>query len=209
MAVLENKLESYEKEIKQLHTALEQSDKYVADLENRLASGKDKEIPTNSLNQDHIVSTSNSLTKNFKNTDADFPLFNVHASSLSSSSSSSLSTAVANVSPMKFIKGDSQTFKTDLKVVKFEANDLVSPPQSSSSSSSCTHQSSNKKVVIANNRFYGSPSKNSPNKYMTITAPVHKISPFGDRIKKSLFSTTNTNNHEREASHNTEYIELY
>ena len=142
MAALESKLESYEKEIKRLHAALDHSDKYIADLESR-----------------------------------------------SSSSSTSLSTfgAAATQKENLTINNDLIHNVTDSKS-KMAVDLVTSPPPSSTSSSSSSIPlgNSTKKIGIGNDRFYGSPSKNSPNKYMTISVPVRKITPFGDRIKKTL-----------------------
>jgi hypothetical protein len=140
MAALESKLESYEKEIKRLHAALDHSDKYIADLESR-----------------------------------------------SSSSSTSISTTFGAAATQKENLTINNDLVTDSKP-KMTIDLVTSPPPSSTSSSSSSIPlgNSTKKIGIGNDRFYGSPSKNSPNKYMTISAPVRKITPFGDRIKKTL-----------------------
>lgn len=141
MAALESKLESYEKEIKRLHAALDHSDKYIADLESR-----------------------------------------------SSSSSTSLSTFGAVATQKENLTTNDLIHNVTDSKPKMTVDLITSPPPSSTSSSSSSIPlgNSTKKIGIGNDRFYGSPSKNSPNKYMTISAPVRKITPFGDRIKKTL-----------------------
>ncbi|CAF0731685.1 unnamed protein product [Brachionus calyciflorus] len=58
MAALESKIESYEKEIKQLQKALEKSDKYIFDLESK-KDFKDKENKLNSHSSDEKYSFNN------------------------------------------------------------------------------------------------------------------------------------------------------
>lgn len=87
---------------------------------------------------------------------------------------------------MKFIKGDNQTFKSDLKIVKFsEKIDTI--PLSSASSSTLTmtsppsHHSYHKaQTVISNDKFYGSPSKLNNNNSGSVG-----VSSFSERLKKN------------------------
>lgn len=161
MAALESKLESYEKENKRLHAALEQSDKYIDELENRyklssssIAHQKDSQSVQQTTNSSSELTSTNS--------------------------------------------GD-QT-----------CGESITSPSTSSSSAllSSKTQSSKKAVGIGNERFYGSPSKanNSPNKYVTIKAPVRKITPFHDRIKKSLDFNSATTNGDTDLDFDLKYV---
>ena len=202
MAALETKLESYEKEVKQLQKALDKSDKYIADLEQK---SRDKENNNKSLN---VYNTNNSPTNN-KQTTSPHNATNSY-NLLNSNSSSNLNTESMMTSPpcnnnnnnkMRFIKGDNQTFKTDLKIVKFAEKvdhipasaTLLSPP---SNGGKTHHQQS----IITNDRFYGSPSKTQtptptppPSQHLA-THSVSGLMSFNDRLKKNSIHLTNGSN---------------
>ena len=143
MAALEAKVESYEKEIKQLQKALEKSDKYISELE--LKDGKTERL------KDSLKS--NSMNSNLENSSK--PTF-------------------------KFIRGDNQTFKNDLKIVKF-----------SEKIESISRRSTSPKLGISHDKFYGSPSKAppnvTPNKTQSSILPSNTISSFSERMKKSSY----------------------
>lgn len=173
MAALETKIESYEKEIKQLQKALDKSDRYIADLESK-RDHRDKEnkqgetFTSNSLN---LMPTSTSFHPGYSYYD------NKHAK-----------TAGLNTS-LKFIKGDNQTFKNELKIVKFsEKVDKYSQPIASPPSSLTLTP---KKNVISNDKFYGSPSKTPVQAQPTTSNNTQSVISFTDRMKK-ISSTRST-----------------
>jgi hypothetical protein len=236
VAALESKLESYEKEVKQLQKALEKSDKYIAELESKQRdkengrSGTSSSSSSNSslklengvLKENSISSFSN-LTSSSNNviynsnsnmnyeavsSSSHAPAIN-HTSSNNNQNVPSTNTLTPQ-SPLKFIRGDNQNFKSDLKIVKFsEKIDtiplLTSPSHSSmvtSPPSSNTHNSK-PQSVISNDKFYGSPSK--INSQLSANSSAHVMS-FGERMKKNsahpLFSSsaTTTNCYETDSS---------
>ncbi len=192
LAALESKVESYEKEIKQLQKALDKSDKYIAELESKQ---RDKENGCNStsnclnngvssvLKENSIGSFSN-LTSSSNNIYTSTSTLNFNLAEKTPANH----TLPINTpqSPMKFIKGDNQTFKSDLKIVKFsEKIDTI--PLSSASSSTLTmtsptsHHSHHKaQTVISNDKFYGSPSKLNNNNSGSVG-----VSSFSERLKKN------------------------
>ena len=100
---------------------------------------------------------------------------------------------------MKYIKGDTQAFKNELKIVKFaEKVDhiptaLLSPPSITSNMATMA----SKQAVISNDKFYGSPSKMQPPP--STPPPVHSQSnsgsvsglmSFSDRLKKNSISVS-------------------
>ena len=102
-------------------------------------------------------------------------------------------------SHMRFIKGDNQTFKNDLKIVKFAEKvdhipaSLLSPPSSNASVS--------KQSIITNDRFYGSPSKMQPptptpppSTHLLASHSVAGLMSFNDRLKKNSISLSNNVN---------------
>ena len=77
MAALETKLESYEKEVKQLQKALDKSDKYIADLEQK---SRDKENNNKSLTVYNNGSTTNKQTTSPHNANNSYNLLNSNSS---------------------------------------------------------------------------------------------------------------------------------
>lgn len=72
VAALETKIESYEKEIKQLQKALDKSDKYIADLEQKLQispSASSNKLADNKTNDNNVIISDNTATKNVKFSD--------------------------------------------------------------------------------------------------------------------------------------------
>ena len=212
MAALETKLESYEKEVKQLQKALDKSDKYIADLEQK---SRDKENNNKSLNVYNNGSTTNKQTTSPHNATNSYNLLNSNSSSnlniesmmtsppCNNNNNNNKMTTTSN--QMRFIKGDNQTFKTDLKIVKFaEKVDhipataiLQSPPSNGGKTHHNQHQ---QQSIITNDRFYGSPSKiqpptptQPPTQHLT-THSVSGLMSFNERLKKNSIHLTNGSN---------------
>lgn len=158
---MEKKLESYEKEIKQLQKALDKSDKYILELE----GGQYKLQSQNTLNdvRNNSISPTKPLTK-----------ISPTKTTLPNSDITSLTKLKQENSDekLKFIKGDNLTFKNELKVVKFA--DKISESKD-------TNEPTFKPSSISNDKFYGSPSKNLQNKVSS-----SGIVSFSDRLKKNL-----------------------
>jgi hypothetical protein len=145
VAALETKLESYEKEIKQLQKALEKSDKYIADLEL-----KQREKENTNVSPSSLLTTKSRSTTIFKNVSPNNSTNNYNLISNSigmipnsctneMQSSTSYIVSPTNLSKnggdsshyhhhhhhhphqqsTKYIKNDNQMFKSDLKIVKF------------------------------------------------------------------------------------------
>lgn len=201
LAAMESKLEGYEKEVKQLQKALEKSDKYIAELESKqrdkenggYGTTKENILKENSISSfSNLTSSSNNIytstsTLNFNNND-------------STNNKGSTNNSSSPQSPMKFIKGDNQTFKSDLKIVKFsEKIDTIQLPCSPSSSTLSMvtsppqqHHHNKQTVSISNDKFYGSPSKLN-----TASSSVSSgVMSFSERMKKNAlhFDSNNTEN---------------
>ena len=177
MAALESKLETYEKEIKQLQKALEKSDKLIADLE--LHQQQQQQHHSSSKdsfsNNPYIQHTNSIINKTLTSAHTEF-------NKLSSGVKSAKTPVNSPIVPcMK------QNVKNDTKNVKFsEKIDTITSPM--------------KQNVISNNKFYGSPSKTptsaAQSHHHRTVANGSSIMSFSERMKKnnSLHATINTSN---------------
>ena len=208
MAALETKLEGHEKEIKQLQKALEKSDRYIAELESKqkenclISKTTNNRSPPSGVYKENNTSLISSSTSNigYSNENQTSP---THKTS---------SHRTTTTSQMKYIKGDNQTFKNDLKIVKFSEkidhiptsnnSTFTSPPSNIANGVNSASSSLTKQVVISNDKFYGSPSKtvlsssstaiiNTPNSYTVMS--------FSERLKKNAFNSTTNVSSELEA----------
>jgi hypothetical protein len=173
MAALESKLETYEKEIKQLQKALEKSDRLIADLESRQnhqnqSQFKEKETSpqVSSLNYNPYVQQTNAILNNGAN----------------NNNNNNIKQEFQKYSNGSAPHSGKNTFKTDTsKNVKFaeKVDTVTSPPPSSSKPPTGN--------VISNNKFYGSPSKTpkSSSTHALNTGP--RIMSFNDRMRNNMY----------------------
>jgi hypothetical protein len=173
MAALESKLETYEKEIKQLQKALENSDKLIAELELRSSSNNQNNDAPASSNSSSFTSSSFNDFSRFQNLNKNL-LTNNHIN-------------------------NNASIKTESKNVKFSekldtVHHLTSPPGKSHSSENLRHlsNSATKQVIISHNKFYGSPSKtpdHSKNSGNSTAQSVPAILSFSERMKKNSMNS--------------------
>lgn len=183
VAALESKLDSYEKEVKQLQKALEKSDKYIADLEGRLK-----------IDGGHSQSMGSSM---LTSTEPQTILQNANNSSIANQSS------CFSVSNPK----NHSTKASDSKTVKFADKIDTIPASHSPIKQSSTSSSSNRVILIPNERFYGSPSKTPTSAHKSAGSSISNvhISSFADRMKKNAMTsaTEPQNLHDSESNRQT------
>lgn len=172
IAALESKIESYEKEIKQLQKALDKSDKYIAELESKSKQDNSK--------QNRPIFTKENINSQEKQ------------------SMNAIISKTNNMNSSKFSKPDINS-RNDPKIVKFsEKIDTIPNSCNNSITSPPTANISNKQhVIITNDKFYGSPSKSASTTPISGPGPAQPIVPpsslmsFTDRLKKSSINTPN------------------
>ena len=158
MAALEAKLECYEKEVKQFQKALEKSDKYILDLEQKI---RDKSASKNTsliLKENAQYNTFNSQHFAITNENASVSKSSLNFAKLTESSNKNVkfSDPISSISPIS------------------SNSNILSPSQPG--------MPMNKQVVITKDNFYGSPSKSNSNASGNNSRPI--IS-FADRLKKN------------------------
>ena len=159
MAALEAKLECYEKEIKQFQKALEKSDKYILDLEQKI---RDKSGNKNTS----LILKENTQYNSFKSNSQHFEITNEHVTK------SSLSFGKPTENSSKNVKFSDPI--SSISPISSSNSNIISPSQPG--------LPVNKQVVITKDNFYGSPSKSNTS---TSVSNSRSIISFADRLKKN------------------------